>query len=329
MGRYLFYISYEGTPYRGLAHGDPGSKSVFNVLKDAILRGVKPGNDFKLSSSSRTDAGVHAIANTLHTDLHKYIDGTGEYEPVTLVQLVNKNLRKRAERIRVVDVKRVNDDFHSRFYATSRTYLYRIAVRQEETDIDYMHRLPISVFQADKVAYISKPFDEEKLREAATILTGKLDFAAFSAPRMIQPWQNTVKDMQVSVHRGMNGFLDEHTAYMRDKFQYWDLIFNGNSFLYHQVRKMTGAMVQSARNRISLDDVRAMIDRPNENHDIYGMPAHGLYLKSVNYKEEDLVFTGEEGLTKQKRTDGFFENKEKIRQQFLLKKQKDRKDENG
>lgn len=125
--RYLIFFQYIGTNYSGLARsGIKGATppGVLDVLEEAIqkLTSLEIQN---LTSSCQTDTGVHALTNTVHVDVERYLHQQ-PYQPDVIVKSVNKHLK--GSDIRVIKAYQVADNFHARHCAIRRDYLYRLAL---------------------------------------------------------------------------------------------------------------------------------------------------------------------------------------------------------
>ncbi|XP_034536189.1 tRNA pseudouridine synthase-like 1 isoform X3 [Notolabrus celidotus] len=221
--RYLIFFQYIGTKYSGAVRVPPhqlAKKGVQNYLEDAIKR-LKPLHPVSLTVSSRTDTGVHAFSNSAHFDLQRKND-MPPFPADVLVEAVNFHLG--TEQIRVTHAQRVPDDFHARFRAQSRTYVYRIAL-----GVPHYSLLPL-----------------------------------------------TDRDLCWSLRQ--------------TKISFWELTFRSRSFLYKQVRRMTGALVAVGQGRLSVPQLKEILAARDSLAYPQGLaaPAHGLFLTRVEYREEDL-----------------------------------------
>ncbi|XP_067443917.1 tRNA pseudouridine synthase-like 1 isoform X2 [Thunnus thynnus] len=222
--RYLIFFQYIGTKYSGVVKVPPqqqgGKKGVQDHLEDAIRR-LRPLNPVSLSVSSRTDAGVHALSNSAHFDLQRKNDKPPFTEDI-LVEALNFHLG--TEQIRITHAHRVPDDFHARFRALSRTYVYRIAL-----GVSHFSQLPL-----------------------------------------------TDRDLCWSLHR--------------TEMPLWELTFRSRSFLYKQVRRMTGALVAVGQGRLSVPQLKEIMEARDSLAYPQGLvaPARGLFLTKVDYRETDL-----------------------------------------
>lgn len=278
--RYLIFVQYIGTKYSGVVKVPPHElikKGVQDHLEEAIKR-LRPLNPVSVTVSSRTDTGVHALSNSAHFDLQRKNDKPPFTEDI-LVEALNFHLR--AEQIRITRAHRVPDDFHARFRAQSRTYVYRLALGMSHhslfplTDHDLCWNL------------CDTKLDVGAMREAAFLLVGTRDFSSFRAVSSEMHFKNPVKTLDtISVQPGTS-FV--HTHFHR-KIPFWELTFTSRSFLYKQVRRMTGALVAVGRGRLSVAQLKDILEARDSLAYPQGLaaPAHGLFLTRVDYREADL-----------------------------------------
>ncbi|XP_061584613.1 tRNA pseudouridine synthase-like 1 [Cololabis saira] len=289
MQRYLIFFQYIGTKYSGVVKAPPhqlNKTGVQNHIEEAIQR-LKPINPVSLSVSSRTDAGVHALSNSAHFDLQRRNDKPPFTEEV-VIDALNFNLG--TEQIRLTHAHRVPDDFHARFRAQSRSYTYRIAL-----GITHHTLLPLT----DHNQCWSLPnteLDVEAMREAAALLVGTHDFSSFRAVNSDILFKNPVKKLDVlSIQRG-SSFGQAH---FHREIPFWELTFTSRSFLYKQVRRMTGALVAVGRRLLSVSQMKELLEARDTLAYPQGLvaPAHGLFLTKVHYRESDLQLSRQPSCT--------------------------------
>ncbi|KAM3621006.1 uncharacterized protein V6R79_004859 [Siganus canaliculatus] len=280
LARYLIFFQYIGTKYNGVVKVPPhqlSKKGVQDHLEDAV-RKFRPVNAVSLSVSSRTDTGVHALSNSAHFDLQRKDDKPPFSEEV-LVEAFNFHLR--TEQIRVTHARRVPDRFHARYCAQSRTYVYRIA-------LGIHHHSPLPLTDHDLCWSLrDTELDVGGMREAAALLVGVHDFSSFRAINSDLPFRNPVKTMDVvSVEPGTS-FAQSH---FHREIPFWELTFKSRSFLYKQVRRMTGALVAVGRGRLSVSQLKGILEARDTLSYPQGLtaPANGLFLTRVDYRETDL-----------------------------------------
>lgn len=259
--------------------GTQRAVGVLNYLEEAAerLNSVLP---VKFIISSRTDAGVHALCNAAHLDVQRR-SGQPPFSPEILTHALNSHLKHPA--IRVLQSFRVPSNFHARYAATSRTYLYRLA-----TGCPGLAQL--SVFERNRCwALRADCLDVAAMREAAQHLLGTHDFSAFQSAG--SPSTSTVRTLRrasVSPDPASPFVLLQESR----RLQFWTLEFESQSFLYRQVRRMTAILVAVGLGALTPTQVKVILESrdPLGRHQTRVAPAHGLFLKSVLYRDlEDLV----------------------------------------
>jgi tRNA pseudouridine38-40 synthase len=245
MPRYRLTIEYDGRPYRGYqAQADLPS------VQASIERAVKGfcGQDLRLQAAGRTDTGVHATGQVIHMDLDKDW-------PVEVVRdALNAHLVP--EPISILDAQVAVGDWHARFSAKERRYLYRILNRKSPPALDQ-----------GRVWHVKKPLDAEAMHAAAQRLVGHHDFTTF-------------RDMQCQAKSPLKT-LD--LAAVRREGDYVLLDFASRSFLHRQVRSMTGTLVEVGAGRWTGEDVTAALEARDRKACGPVAPAEGLYLTGVSY----------------------------------------------
>uniref|UniRef100_A0A3Q3VSD2 tRNA pseudouridine synthase n=1 Tax=Mola mola TaxID=94237 RepID=A0A3Q3VSD2_MOLML len=269
--RYLVFFQYTGTRY-GAVKVPPhqlGRRGVQDhlELQDAIKR-LKPLNPVSLTVSSRTDTGVHALSNSAHFDLLRKNDKPPFSEDI-LVEALNFHLVTRA--------RRVPDDFHARFRAQARTYVYRIAL-----GIRHYSLLPIT--EHDLCWSLRNELDVGAMREAAALLVGVHDFSSFRAVNSDMLFKSPVKTLDVARIEPGGSFTQAHFH----ELPFLELTFTSRSFLYkQQVRRMTGALVAVGQGKLSVPQLKEILEARDSLAYPQGLaaPAQGLFLTRVDYRE--------------------------------------------
>lgn len=279
LARYLIFFQYVGTKYSGVVKVPPQQlkkKGVQDHLEAAILC-LRPVNPVCVTVSSRTDAGVHALFNSAHFDLLRKHDKEPFTEEI-LTDALNFHLGE--QHIRVNRAVRVALDFHSQHRAQSRTYLYRVALGPSKS------QFPLSESELCWNLCTTE-LDVDAMREAAAMLVGTHDFSSFRAINSDLPFKNPVKTMDlISIQPGTS-FTCNH---FHRNIAFWELTFQSRSFLYRQVRRMTGALVAVGRGRLSPLCLKKVLQARDSTAFPKGLcaPAHGLFLTKVDYRETDL-----------------------------------------
>uniref|UniRef100_UPI00398F3AD5 tRNA pseudouridine synthase-like 1 isoform X1 n=1 Tax=Pristiophorus japonicus TaxID=55135 RepID=UPI00398F3AD5 len=278
--RYLLYFQYCGTKYSGVmktpSHQPiPG---VQNYLEGAVQK-LRPINEVNISISSRTDSGVHALCNSAHLDIQRK-EGKPPFSEQLLVDALNFHLKP--EPISVLKAFRVADNFHARFRALSRTYVYRLA-------IGCFHRSQLPVFERNLCWPVSNgPLNTDAMNEAAQALLGAHDFSTFRSLNSETPFKSPLKTLlQADLTPGVSISLQQN---FHSHLEFWELTFRSRSFLYKQVRRMTGALVAVGQGKLTprhIADLLEMRDSRAYPQNIIAPPG-GLFLKNVEYDEKDL-----------------------------------------
>lgn len=300
MGRFLIYVAYIGTNYSGFQK-QVGIKTVKTIQGqlDVALKFLNPANEIRTLASSRTDTGVHALENTLHVDLIHKKPGI-EYNPQDIKIKLNYWLRKHEEAIVVTNVLRVPDDFHSRMHAVSRTYLYRLAIPWKMIKYQQGYAA-MNFFESKRAQIIFKPVNIEKLMACAELMVGTYDYTSFTTIKSLQEKnKDPIRTVSIDVKLGTS-FLRCHNPGL----EVWEIHVTSKSFLYRQIRRMVGTMIQASLEYFTLDYVKQMLldpDLKSTNTKILPSPPHGLYLKNVCYNPEGLIYDPDSQLTAEGQT---------------------------
>lgn len=245
--RFKITIEYDGSGYVGWQAQDNGP-SVQETLEKAIH--AFSGESVRLTAAGRTDTGVHALGQVAHFDLEK------EMTPHKVMAAANAHLKDTP--VAVVGIKAVEDDFHARFSATKRHYLYRILNRQAPP-----------VLGKGKVWHVAQKLDAGKMHAAAQRLVGKHDFTTFRSIRCQA--KSPVKTLdQLDVER-----LGEEILFR----------VSARSFLHHQVRSMVGTLKLVGLGKWTGSDVTEALEARDRAAVGFNAPPHGLYLMRVEYRE--------------------------------------------
>ena len=245
MPRYRLTIEYDGRPYKGFQ-----AQESLPSVQGSIERAVKAfsGQTLRLQAAGRTDTGVHATGQVIHIDLER------DWRPEVVRDALNAYLCP--EPIAVIDAAVAEGDWHARFSATERRYIYRILNRKSPAALD-----------RGKVWHVKKPLDAEAMHEAAQALIGNHDFTTFR--HMQCQAKSPIKTMDVArVWREGEQVLLE---------------FASRSFLHRQVRSMTGTLAEVGIGRWSAGDVKAALEARDRKACGPVAPADGLYLMGVKY----------------------------------------------
>ncbi|NXH49274.1 PUSL1 protein, partial [Dicaeum eximium] len=266
--RYLVFFQYFGTRYSGVMEtkSDQALVGVQNYLEKAAEQ-LRPSSPIKFHISSRTDAGVHALANAAHLDIHRP-PGKAPFTAHQLVQGLNYHLRP--EPIRILSAQRVSSTFHARFCALSRTYIYRLL-------LGCAHHSQIPVFERDLCwAPAGGPLDIPAMREAGKFLLGTHDFSTFRS--LHSEFQSPVRTLLQLEFQRAPGFLAHH--YQHRGLEFWEVKVKGRAFLYRQVRRMVGALVAVGQGKLAPEHIQELLElKDSRAFPPHAMaPASGLFL---------------------------------------------------
>ena len=254
MARYQLRLAYDGTQFFGFQR--QGNTRTVQSVFETVLRELG-WQEEAILFAGRTDTGVHAAGQVVVFSLE------WPHGDEKLIKAINAKLPEDAA---VREIHRVAADFHPRYDAASRSYLYRI----------YQHpqRDPL----ADRFAWQQWPMlDLERLNQGASLLIGKHDFAAFG--RAMKPGASTFREVRQSHWGEENGQL-----------QYF---IEANAFLYHMVRRSVYVLVQFARGKISEVELRKGIEEAIPMKPGLA-PARGLSLIEVSYPLQKSSRKGDE-----------------------------------
>ncbi|MBX2922054.1 MAG: tRNA pseudouridine(38-40) synthase TruA [Chitinophagaceae bacterium] len=241
MSRYFIEATYKGTAYAGFQVQD-NAATIQSEIQKAL--GVFFRQEFLLTGSSRTDAGVHALQNFFHFDFDGSI-------PERVIYNINAIL---PPDIVIKRVYAVHPGAHCRFDAVSREYRYFL----------YHTKNP---FLSDRAYYFPYTLDKIKLQEAAAVIKEYSDFTSFSK-------RNTqVKNFVCTI-------MESEWQETSDGWVYY---VKANRFLRGMVRGLTGTMLQAGRGKIDIPAFRAIIEKRDCTAADFAVPAHGLFLCRVNY----------------------------------------------
>lgn len=245
MPRYRATVEYDGSAYNGF-QAQTDQPTVQGVIEAAITAFC--GETVRLAAAGRTDTGVHATGQVISFDLEK------DWPARTVMNALNAHMVEEATA--VLDCAVVDDDWHARFSATGRRYLYRILNRPGRPALD-----------RGRVWHVKGELDVEVMNTAAAHLVGRHDFTTFRDAGC----QSASPEKTLDVARV--GRVGEEVH----------LHFAARSFLHRQVRSMTGSLVQVGLGRWSSDDLKAALDARDRAACGPVAPSDGLYLTKVEY----------------------------------------------
>lgn len=245
MPRYRLVVEYDGGPYNGF-QAQAGQPSVQGSLERVVA--AFSGETVRVHAAGRTDSGVHATAQCVHFDLAR------DWPADTVRKAMNAHLAR--EPIAVLETAVAAEDWHARFSARERRYLYRILNRPSPPGLD-----------RGRVWHLRRPLDAPAMHAAAQALVGLHDFTTFRDVHCQSKSPVKTLDAVGVVRAG------EEVR----------LTFVARSFLHRQVRSMTGSLVEVGLGRWSAADLAAALEARDRAACGTVAPAQGLYLTDVAY----------------------------------------------
>jgi tRNA pseudouridine38-40 synthase len=239
-------IAYDGAAFAGWQ-----SQKHRNTVQDQLEHAFEKtgAGKVRVHGAGRTDAGVHALAQSAHVDLPDRRLASERW-----THALNAVLPRT---VRVLRCRYVSQNFHARFSATGKLYRYRIWAAPVLPPLEF-----------GRAWHIFAPIDVDLLKEAAQRFVGKHDFAAFAANRGKKE-EDTVRTIRSVLVRKIGPQIAIEIA--------------GDGFLYKMVRLMVGAMVEVARKKSEPKEISSRLKSRRGDGVRFAAPAEGLYLVRIWY----------------------------------------------
>lgn len=251
MPRYALKVEYQGEPFAGWQR-QKELPSVQGAIETALSR-IQPGAH-TIAAAGRTDAGVHALGQVAHCDMER------DWDPFRLSEALNFHLKPQP--VAILQAARVEDDWHARFSAVERQYLFRILMRRAPATLD-----------KGQVWRINHRLDVDAMQAAADMLLGRHDFTTFrsSICQAASPVK-TLDELRVEQVQGVSG--PEVHFHVRAR-----------SFLHNQVRSFVGTLERVGAGAWTPEDVRDALEATDRAACGPVCPPQGLYLARVGYPD--------------------------------------------
>ena len=252
MKNYKITVAYDGTRYRGWQIQKNTDATIQGKL--SMVLGNLAGHPVEVTGSGRTDAGVHAIGQVANFRLEEH------YTTEEIFTYLNRYL---PEDIVITNIEEVDNRFHSRYNAVSKTYSYRI-----RTD-----SIP-DVFSRRFCYQYGRPLDVERMEKAARFLTGTHDFASFCGNRHMK--KSTIRTIY-------------HIEFLQ-KEEEMEIRYTGDGFLQGMVRILTGTLIEVGRGDREPESMEALLEAKDRSSAGYTAPPQGLRLECVEYENTSKKF---------------------------------------
>ena len=243
MKNVLVGVSYLGTNYAGWQKQD-NALGIQEVIENAIQEIC--GEHVEIFASGRTDSGVHAIEQCFSCKLN--------FANINKLPLaINSKL---PQDIRILWAREAEENFHARFSAHKKTYLYRVKIGNIE-----------SPFDEQITTYLPYSLNLNKMEQASKFLLGEHNFEAFcSAGSSVPDFVRRVFSIEI-----------------KNDGNLFEFEICGNGFLYNMVRIIVGTLVDVGRGKLEPEKVKEILDSQDRQNAGKTMPAKGLMLKKVEY----------------------------------------------
>jgi tRNA pseudouridine38-40 synthase len=243
VARYFLELAYNGTDFHGWQMQDnaPSIQQLITQKLSTILQ-----TEISIMGCGRTDAGVHASQFFAHFD--------AEELPLDKATIVHKLNTMLPESIAVYGLQQVQDDAHTRFHATKRSYQYFISTRKDPFTSNTSYKFNI-------------PLDLNAMNKACELLLGEKDFGCFCKA-------NADNHTDICTVFNANWEQNEHM-----------ITFNitANRFLRNMVRAIVGTLLDVGQGRTRLEEFELILESKDRSSAGRSVPASGLFLSHVEY----------------------------------------------
>ncbi|MDA5093337.1 tRNA pseudouridine(38-40) synthase TruA [Aliiroseovarius sp. KMU-50] len=249
MPRFALKVEYHGAGYAGWQR-QKDQPSVQGAIETALAK-LEP-RAHTIAAAGRTDAGVHGLGQVAHCDMEK------DWAPFRLSEALNYHLKE--ARVAIVDCALVDEEFHARFSATERRYLFRLISR----------RAPLT-HDRGLAWHVKQELDAAAMQAGADQLIGLHDFTTFrSSICQAESPVKTLDELRVEEVRRANEVEYQFNVRAR-------------SFLHNQVRSFVGTLERVGAGAWSPEDVTRALDARDRAACGPVCPPEGLYLAGVTY----------------------------------------------
>lgn len=262
-------VAYDGTDFHGWQI-QPGQPTIQGLLTDVVRQLTQDA--VTLQGAGRTDAGVHAWGQVVSFKTRSAL------APQELQHGCNALL---PPSVRVRDAEEVGPDFHARWAAQAKTYIYSI----------YRGQI-VPPFLWRYVLHVSQELDFAAMAKAAGYFEGERDFTSFSASTgseeddkdrtMVRSvFRSELIDLSAIAPSGLSDLLCRRPAGSQE----WVYVIRGRSFLRYMVRKIVGTILHVGRGRIAVGEIPILLEKRDRSCSGPTAPPHGLCLQSIEYPD--------------------------------------------
>lgn len=245
--RYKIIFSYNGSGFNGYQIQND-ARTVQGEIEKVLLKIFR--YEIKIYASGRTDRGVHALNQVAIFDIEN------EVEETKLKKSMNALLPKD---IYIKSLIRCPSDFHARFSAIGKKYVYRMAIKENDPFLNKM------------VYFSSKEYNLEIMQKAMDIFIGEHDFKNFCTNKESLSFIETIYSFKLT---------------KKDDYLIFTII--GSGFKRYMVRMIIGTVLACSLNKFSLTDIIEKLESKERKNVSFKAPAAGLYLEEVYYDKESL-----------------------------------------
>lgn len=245
MRNYKITIQYDGTRYKGWQVQKSTDMTIQGKIQDVLS--TMTGHEIEVIGSGRTDAGVHAYGQVANFHVPEHFSAQEIFEYLNHYLPMD---------IAVLNIEEVDERFHARFHATSKTYVYRI----------HTSLIP-NVFERKYMYTYTELLDVALMKKAAQRMIGTHDFAAFCGNKKMK--KSTVRTVTA---------ID-----ILEKENEIQISYTGDGFLQQMIRIMTGTLIEVGNGTKRVEDIQQILESRIRENAGFTVPPEGLILKNAIY----------------------------------------------
>ncbi len=247
--RYFIKLEYDGSSYHGWQK-QPTGLAVQEVVEQGLSTILR--NTVSIVGAGRTDSGVHARVMYAHFDYEDELNC--EHIHFKLNRILPKD-------ITIHSIYKVDINLHARFSAISRTYHYYIHLNKSSFLSNYSYAIPYKL-------------DFNIMNIAAEYLIGTKDFKCFCKSN---------SDAKTNICNITEAHWEPYKSEFYESNNYWVFKISANRFLRNMVRAVVGTLINVGRNKISIDEFKAIVDNGTRSDAGESVPGNALFLWDIKY----------------------------------------------